>query len=727
MRLTRRCAPVYTVALAALTLLGACADEALAPTVPRAPDSAGASVQGVLRDRGIDRGDSHFSARVITTSEQPGFGGGGDFAAQEVVTSTDELYVEGGYDRSGQLHFGVWFESAEQSPTIGSIRAVGDEVSVYDRGDTRFESQIFDAFMASIGMPGGTLIGAFFPSVPPGTDPCASDPYACEPAAQSTPGAMVTTEDVGDLRIVRTELEPSGIGAMHGGDRVSMVHRYRRIVRSAAPANTPPAHTEAVESWRLEEVVREQWAGPVGAARRVLTRQRMEYGTWHRNPGQDRVREARAREQAAARVAVSVSAVPLPATFGPVAEPRSLLARDVTTETSDAILDQVCRTGTLQVEENFTAPAGAPSLLFQHGFCGDASTWNGFRTMMRAQYQPARIRAYSLGSTQRIDSQVVDLAGRIREKRARPYILLGHSAGGIVGRRLGQLHPTYVEGVVTIGSPNIGSMVADLGPEIVSELLSTAAQSPCFSGPVCELIADLFTEQVSGRFLSGFAAALAPAVDDLRRGSPFMTTLNSTPEPFPRVSVDVTVPTRWAFARMIGDGRTPRERLERFERPRGDAWVTNTQRVYVAVGWVRALSAFAIFQMSPYGGGVSCSLNGYSSSWPACTTPSSLTNWYAPWYQSFLTYLLFDISGRVLYLMDRLDGTWTYVTTRGEAGDGFVHTASQRYPNTPGIFPPLRLSIGRREGDSHAGETASPTVLRAVDDAMAHIQSLSNP
>lgn len=725
MRLIRRCAPACTFALAALTLLGACADDALAPTVTRAPDALAASARGALRDAGIERGDSHFSARIITTTEQPAFGGGGDFSALELVPSVDELHVEGGYDRSGQLRFGVWFESAEQSPTIGSIRTVGDQVSIYDRGDTPFETQVFDAFMASLGMPGGTLIGAFFPSVPPGTDPCAADPNSCAPAAQATPGGVVSTEDVGDLRIVRTELESSQLGAFGapgGSDRVSMVHRYRRVGRGAAPANA-----EAAESWRLEEVVREEWAGPAGAERRVLTRQRMEYGVWHRNPGQDRAREVRAREQAAARAAEPAGAFASAESAQPVAaiEKRSLLARDVTTETSDAILDRVCRPGTLQVQETFSAAVGAPSFLFQHGFCGDASTWNGFRSVMRAQYQPARIRAYSLASTERIDAQVADLAGRLQDKRGHQYVVVGHSAGGIIGRRLGQLHPQYVEGVVTIGSPNTGSLVADLGPEIVSELLLGAVQAPCFSAPVCDLITDLLTEQLSGRFLSGFAGWLAPAVDDLRTGSPFNILLNSTHEPFPRVSVDVSVPTRWAFARMIGDGRSPRERVERFERPRGDAWVTNTQKLYVAVGWVRALSAFAIFQMSPFGGGVSCSRPGYMSSWPACTTPSSLANWYAPWYQSFLTYLLYDISGRVLYLMNRVDGTWTYVTTRGARGDGFVHTESQRYPNTPGIFPPLRISIDERRGDSHSGETASPAVVQAMDEAVARIRARS--
>jgi pimeloyl-ACP methyl ester carboxylesterase len=715
MRLTRRSIPACALALAAL---GACADDALAPTVARAPDAASASARGVLRDGEIERGDTHFSARLITTTEQPGFGTGGDFAAQELVTSVDEVHVEGGYDRSGQLRFGVWFEAAA-SPTVGSIRAVGDQVSLYDRQDTPLETQVFDAFMASIGMPGGTLLGAFFPSVPPGTDPCAADPYMCGPAAQAIPGAVISTEDVGDLRIVRTELESPQVGALGSSDRVSMVHRYRRVARGASPE-----HAGGDESWRLEEIVREQRSGPVGAEQRVLMRQRVEYGAWHRNPGQDRAREARAREQGAARAAApavaSAPALTAPSLNG--AEPRSMLARDVTPESSDAILDAVCRPGTLQVQETYAAAEGAPSFLFQHGFCADASTWNGFRTMMRARYQPARIRAFSLTSTQRIDSQVVDLAGRIAEKRAHQYIVIGHSAGGVVGRRLAQSYPQYVEGMVTIGSPNIGSLVAALGPEIVGELLLNAVRSPCFSAPVCDLIFDLFTEQASGRFLSGFAAALAPAVDDLRPGSPFMTQLNSTHETFPRVSVDVNVSNRWAFARMIGDGRTPRQHLESNLRPRGDAWVTNTQKVYVAVGWVRALSAFAIFQMSPFGGGVSCSRAGYSSSWPACTQPGSLSNWYAPWYQSFLTYLLFDISGRVMYLMDRLDATWTYVTTRGARGDGFVHTESQRYPNTPGIFPPLRISIDERLGDSHAGETASPMVLQVMDEAVARIR-----
>jgi hypothetical protein len=74
--------------------------------------------------------------------------------------------------------------------------------------------------------------------------------------------------------------------------------------------------------------------------------------------------------------------------------------------------------------------------------------------------------------------------------------------------------------------------------------------------------------------------------------------------------------------------------------------------------------------------------------------------------------------------MNRLDGTWAYLTTRGlDDSDGFVHAASQRYPTVPGSHPPLRITLTGAKVDSHSGQTASPGVMTAMDDAIHYVST----
>ncbi len=75
------------------------------------------------------------------------------------------------------------------------------------------------------------------------------------------------------------------------------------------------------------------------------------------------------------------------------------------------------------------------------------------------------------------------------------------------------------------------------------------------------------------------------------------------------------------------------------------------------------------------------------------------------------------ISTTVTSTLDHVDETWDYVTTRKQDDtDGFIQYGSQRYPNVPGTFTPIRFQI--LEGDSHTGETASPGVAVRLRDAL---------
>lgn len=711
MRFARRLIPASALALATL---GACADEVHAPTALQSSATA-AAAQGALRDGGINRGDTHFSATVVTTTEESVVGGEFGIAkvADDLVSMDDAVHLEGGYGSDGQLRFGVWFDEPSSSPKIGSMQLVGDNLSVYDQRGVLQEGALFDSFMASIGLPGGTMLGAYFPSEPPGYNPCLGDPDNCGIGAQSLPGATVSTEELGDLRIVRSVMEPSGVVALGGGDRVQMEHRYRRV----RGGNDDRA------AWRLEEIVREQRSLASGQERVTTVRSRVSYRNWHRNPARDATREREATARRSAQAAAQSAAKATAATAATAAA--SVIARDVTGEQADAIADLICRPSDYEIGTG-TGVADGRWLLMQHGFCSNATTWTGFAPALAARTPITMMRAYSLTSTARIETQVAELRERLGELggKSRPHLVVGHSAGGLVARRFGQLHPTYVEGVVTIGSPHLGSHVADFGPEAASDLLMGSLSAACFSGPICQLVVDIIAEHGAGRLTHGLITALAPVLVDLRTGSEFQAVLNSTTELFPRVSIAGHIDNRWELARMIGDSRSPRANVVKGRRPSGDALVTDVQRIYGGAQFLRVLSAFVLFQTYAQGGGISCSNPGYSSAWPACTTPNVLGYWTTPWYQEYLMLVLFDISGRVISLMNRLDATWAYLTTRGQGdSDGFIHAASQSYPKVPGPHPPLRITLTGTKADSHSGQTASPGVMSAMDEAIEYINT----
>lgn len=114
-----------------------------------------------------------------------------------------------------------------------------------------------------------------------------------------------------------------------------------------------------------------------------------------------------------------------------------------------------------------------------------------------------------------------------------------------------------------------------------------------------------------------------------------------------------------------------------------------------------------------------CNRQSVASYWPGCSYAGSLHQWYTAEHQQYLLYLLYDISGRIMALMDRVDGTWNYLVDRKREGsDGLVHQPSQRYPNSPGTYAARRVAIIGRSADAHSGQPKSPAVMLATIDAL---------
>lgn len=684
------------VGLFSLGALVACTDDLEAPTaVSRLGPPLAA--QGPLRDIEIDRTDTHFGVSAVTTTER--HDGDALLASvdPQVSVANDEVYLEGGFGADGRVRFTVYFESAELSPRVGAVRLVGSELHTFDRSGTRVRVELANDAMARAGLPGGDHAMALFSATPP-TCPAEAPECAVYGAALQSDA---TLEGDTDDRVVRVRPRAAG-GAALGGSAtdVEIEQRFRRIRRASALAP---------EAWRLQEVRRTERASVNGRAQVTAMTTRYEYRTWDRNEGRER---ARAQARTTGQPPVSRNGAPSPTAF----PARSVMASADTA----AILGQVCAQGTTTIDRYRPEVTRGYEVVYQHGFCSDASVFLRFDERLAQSIAVQRSRAFSLVSSDPIESQASILRARIATKSPRRHLFIGHSQGGLVVRRLGQLNPELVTGVVTIGTPHAGAHLAAWGPEAAREQVERTIQSDCFSEPICRWVEDILSDLTSGLLLFGRDGS-APALADLVPGSPFLRTLNGTYEPFPRVSIEVDAGRRWALARMIGDVRSSQDRLLRGERPGGDARVDEVERVYATAKFLHHFSMAAIFTTYAQSRGIMCDRSGYATYWPGCTDPQR--DFSTQWNGLLLLYLTYDVTGRILGLMDGIDRTWDELTTRrADETDGLINLASQRYPQVPGAFVPQRIVVQRHSADSHAGEMKSPGVFSATLESIGRIE-----
>lgn len=695
--LGRKAALILTALLAV-----ACADDPL-PTATEQVAEEAQRPSAFTRDADIRRDDSHFTARVRVSRVERGT----SLRDASIVTPTvpdppldETLYIEGGYGAAGEMRFGVYWDALPATSPFSGIRAVGDRVEMLNLAGQVVSSKLFDAQMTEAGLPGGTLIGAYFPSGEPGLRTCPPGDLTCgrgaslrEDASARTPAADSTP--VGGVKELRRTLRAARNGRTTAGadDRTETVKRFRRVAKN---------------SWRLEEVRQTEFVSTPRGPRETELVTRVTYGAWNRNAARDAIRAA--------------APAPIPEPRA-VPQPRHALERqelptDETRTAQQDILDGLCARGTTQSTVVRSKSIRGLSIVYQHGFCADATVWDGFRPRISSAFNVARESAFSLASTARAESQVDELGARMSEMGVRPNLVIGHSLGGLIARRLGQRDPAQVSAVITIGTPNTGARLAAIGPEAASELIEGNTSRLCVGDWLCQALARLLAERHSGQLLFGTSGFLPPVVQDLVPNSPFLNTLNSTSESFPRAGIEVDAGNRWAVFRMLGDTRSPRTRVVGGHRPDGQDWVNRAEGVYRSAKLLQFLSLFAFWNISTSGGGIDCMQSGYAAYWTPCVDTDWQGNWDSPsWMRDAITFLIYQISSFVITAMNVVDHTWDWLTTgTTDRTDGLIAASSQRYPNVPGTQPPVRVLITPPDGDSHSGETASPRVVdRTID------------
>jgi len=684
----------------AAVALAACDDRSPLPTAPDA--TIVAQQNGALRDAGIQTDDSWLTAVVTTTTDG--------------ASSTAD--IEAGYGSSGELRFGIYWTPTVPSVSLAGIRYVGNRVEMINAAGAVISSNSFNGLATSIGLPGGSLAGAILATDDPGEGPCNPAEPGCLATLRDEATAQAASARSPDERRIRRRVLPARTKvALSGeGDYADVERVYRRQRQSKG----------ARDLWRLEEIHEARRQTTDNGPRVSRTTTKIRYTRYRMQSARESARAAAFRAAPPPPVSSHAAAAVPPLALAVAPDNLQNAAVPFAGTDADGILDPFCVQGTRN-DHWRKKIRGGYSIIYQHGFCSDAAAFDGFRPRIAGTITLARERAYSLNSTVGIEQQVTDLNDLIASAEPTRNIVIGHSQGGLVARRFGQRYPQYVSSVITIGTPQGGSLLAALGPEAINELVNHITHETCATAFLCSLVEGIVQNQLNGRLSVALLDNGAPSLQDLQPGSPFLTALNSTHETFARASVETDVGNRWAIARMVGDSRSPVTGLLNDQRPAGDAWVTAAEYTYRSAQALQALSFFTLFYREARGNGVNCAESGYLLYWEACTNPGLTTGDGMGWIQTILAINTLILTSVIIEAMNAVDGAWDYATTRRQDGtDGLIHLSSQRYPEAPGAFTPERFRVDKPGADSHAGQLASPSTLQRTLDAVRSLAT-KNP
>ena len=332
-------------------------------------------------------------------------------------------------------------------------------------------------------------------------------------------------------------------------------------------------------------------------------------------------------------------------------------------------------TGTQTTCDNVAQAAGGANLVYVHGILADGSAWGDpadggagvagpLRCALRisAEARPSlsgsRPREHDKGRGPH-DEQASQLSETLTGLSRTQNILIGHSQGGLISRRVAQARWSQnagspVRAVVTTGTPHLGAPIAyTLAPggglnSMISKLSSRAGRR-LGGGSV----ASSLTTMRDG-FLS-FSTFSSPAMQNLRPDSRAIQDVN-VPESFPRYGITNEIPRRWALARVGGD----------FFANNGESVVSSVKKVYNVA--------------------VTGSVIGF-----------------------FFGVLPGAAFATVAVVMNATDLLWNRLTVGSQQGDGVVPLASQRYPGATAIYVTPQADVV-----SHTAQIDTPQSARSI-------------
>lgn len=174
-------------------------------------------------------------------------------------------------------------------------------------------------------------------------------------------------------------------------------------------------------------------------------------------------------------------------------------------------------------------------------------------------------RAYTLPTAGGLEPASSLLAATVRDDaQFDRAVFLAHSAGGVIARRVAQLDPARVAGIITVGTPHQGALIAERGADVAGLILGAVAAnfyaSPCVTGLLngasnaCRSFEKL--AYADAAFILGAVGAelIANAgASDLDPDAAFIGQVNAIPESYRRVGVTHRISESGALARYIGE------------------------------------------------------------------------------------------------------------------------------------------------------------------------------
>jgi pimeloyl-ACP methyl ester carboxylesterase len=340
-----------------------------------------------------------------------------------------------------------------------------------------------------------------------------------------------------------------------------------------------------------------------------------------------------------------------------------------------------------------TLPANVP-VVFQHGFKDFASVWTPMRDTLRPKLSIVDI-AFNLN----VEGELTD-AGNALQQNTRsffnaPTVFIGHSAGGLLSRYVGNIDPALVAGVVTVGTPHQGALIAERGQvaaAVFGSLVSeTFATLPCQvgilepGGPSCGVL-DVLSTGLGAYLGSRVGNNVTGPARDLRPNSAFVANRNATAESYPRVGITHRINTRWGGAQMLSEVRqipldwndsAAEDGARKASLVYQSAWfvfVSSTVQMWMLATQENSQSGLQIdaYCGPLYSGSSSCG-GGYQSPWDRYANGEV---WWR--YLQFWQTLSFD----TILLMEASDLLWKAATANFAPSDGFISAESQEYPFT---------------------------------------------
>jgi pimeloyl-ACP methyl ester carboxylesterase len=640
-------------------VLTACADQAQPTGLAKPPAEDGAAVASLLTEPDINKSDTYLSASLTVESTAtmtlayPLY----DPATGAMKTSmtyaapTETQTVEAAYDYSDRVRVKVTRAADTRDPEaylVNPARTINTVATGYTLKDAAGaaipvqypEGAVTRSPLALLGPLVGEDITAGVVVEYEGQQPVGPRPLGAQAGTTEFPDAE-TMRVSSSVAPAPASGAPGETAAADGRGQITRTYRHRG------------------SKWVLDELKIESRSAQEGGELTLRQVVRLSNVHWRENPVENARRrrnigrEPRGRDPGAHDVLE-------PAIGNPIC----------VTSTGPGATLQSCPEPPPDPPPPPPPPPGA-NIVLQHGIFSSGATWNRMDPWLSSDFYFSRKLIPSLPSTARLAAQADELTNVLVNSGGKDFILVGHSQGGLISRRVAQRRPDLARGVITVGTPHRGAAIARNGRLALSSYFGAQVNN-LYRGCTSTLddagcyIADFLRRTIYGYAADWGISQLVPVSVDLQPASQFVTALDTAPEYFTRVGIQSYAHRRWVVARLGGDLICHPEN-----------WCGG-----------RAMASYA-----------SWAQDGFYT----CTIIAGLLGY---WNTSFWC-------GYIAFSMYQIDDGWNQLTAPyGDRTDGIVQGSSQVYPRALKQYP-------INGGDSHVGETTSDYTERRLFEALS--------